>query len=732
MDWQPPPDGPQDGGVKPLIPKRDRPQGSKPPRREPPPPPVKPPFFDYVDAPMLSFDEFCYHEHTKNRNGEGEAPKPDDGGDKHPLQDKYDDYRADFGTTILRSFFNVHIDDEWFRDIYSPLNLTTAVDVATKRAVDEAEVFIEEIEGKIGGGSGGDDGAVWWSKYALSTGVSRPPAAATKGKRKYSDASTPSPEAPVNVTPVGHLNAYEIVNKKSDSTKTLQLEGVPPYCSDKVLASQLKSIFNDYDRDATKSPPPFTIISGRVNALSRLTKDKTYNRVCWVLFETDEFYDEFVDACAYASASSGGKGIKSLRYEGMRVKIAVEDLFGRKEVDGDNKGSEYDPKNPTHEKPDFVRQTCAIAVKSFNERGAKLLEQESGSPEQILKDKDISLLIAAELDSLRGVPEKFSMKNLVEKMTSDSSGDSAPTLVLDVCVAYLRRVHMYLFYDAHLCEREGEMLEVKTAIRRAPEPSGDKEEGAEAPVIGSASTNSTISTLRHQRLQKSLDFLKGKSKQKEENLNARHSEEIDELSDNLKVEVEETKNIWLENHAKAVPNEETGEERYRCSFHFCKKLFKNRTFLDKHLLKKHPEFLAGEEAKAHDDFMKICWESAETRTCLPEVMVRIPNFGIHPVPIKGTFSRPMIHDPHPAFAAEEEARARANYEREEKRRREFEGDRRGDLNVMDDRPVTTFVDADDLRDESKEVVFSSEKLDGVLKSPPSEGKKKKKKKRRLD
>ena len=36
-----------------------------------------------------------------------------------------------------------------------------------------------------------------------------------------------------------------------------------------------------------------------------------------------QFYDEFVDAFAYASASSGGKGIKSLRYEGMRVKVRI-------------------------------------------------------------------------------------------------------------------------------------------------------------------------------------------------------------------------------------------------------------------------------------------------------------------------------------------------------------------------------------------------------------------------
>jgi len=202
------------------------------------------------------------------------------------------------------------------------------------------------------------------------------------------------------------MNPYEVVNKKTDSTKALQLEGVPPYCSDAVLASQLKKIFTDYDRDATKSPPPFTIISGRVNCLSRLTKDKTYDRICWVVFDTEDYYDEFVDALAYASTNSGGKGIKSLRYDGMRVKITVDDLFGRKEIDGDGKGAEFQPKNPNHEKPDFARQVCTVAIKSFNERGAKLLEQESGLPDQILKDSEISLLLAAELDLVRGVPEK--------------------------------------------------------------------------------------------------------------------------------------------------------------------------------------------------------------------------------------------------------------------------------------------------------------------------------------
>jgi len=320
----------------------------------------------------------------------------------------------------------------------------------------------------------------------------------------------------------------------------------------------------------------------------------------------------------------------------------------------------------------------------------------------------------------------------LKKIATESAEDLLSVVKLDLAIAYLRRVHMYLFYDAHLCEREGELLEMKTAVRRAQENKGKKDNDKE---VERKKVNSTISELRHQRLQKSLESIKELSKQKESNPNFLVSDEVDELSENLKVEVEETKDTWLENHGLAVPNEETGEERYRCSFFFCKKLFKNRNFLNKHMLKKHGEFLKGEEAKAHDDFMKICWE-AGTRQCLPEVMVRVANFGLHPVPIKGTFQRPEIHDPHPAIAAKEEARAREGYEREERRRREFEGDRGGrggDLNVMDDRPVTTFVDADDLKDESKEVVFNSEKLNGLLKSPPSGGEgKKKKKKRRLD
>ena len=49
-----------------------------------------------------------------------------------------------------RSFFNVHIDDEWFREIYSPLHVTANVEMINRRAVEEAETFMEEVTGKVG------------------------------------------------------------------------------------------------------------------------------------------------------------------------------------------------------------------------------------------------------------------------------------------------------------------------------------------------------------------------------------------------------------------------------------------------------------------------------------------------------------------------------------------------------------------------------------------------------
>eukprot|EP00957_Ditylum_brightwellii_P157284 11970021-Ditylum_brightwellii.AAC.1 len=87
---------------------------------------------------------------------------------------------------------------------------------------------------------------------------------------------------------------------------------------------------------------------------------------------------------------------------------------------------------------------------------------------------------------------------------------------------------------------------------------------------------------------------------------------IDEKTDELAKEIEtaevNTQAEWIENHSIV-----DADGRARCSFHFCRKLFKDRAFLRKHLMKKHPEFLRGEIAKCHDSYMMNAWDGEGKR-----------------------------------------------------------------------------------------------------------------------
>lgn len=76
---------------------------------------------------------------------------------------------------------------------------------------------------------------------------------------------------------------------------------------------------------------------------------------------------------------------------------------------------------------------------------------------------------------------------------------------------------------------------------------------------------------------------------------------VDKETDGVALEIAALKGQatqeWLANHCIDVNG------RARCSFHFCQKLFKNKTFLRKHLLKNHAAYNNPERAKCHDEFM---------------------------------------------------------------------------------------------------------------------------------
>lgn len=156
--------------------------------------------------------------------------------------------------------------------------------------------------------------------------------------------------------------------------------------------------------------------------------------------------------------------------------------------------------------------------------------------------------------------------------------------------------------------------------------------------------------------------------------------------------------------------------RARCSFSFCRKLFKDEVFLEKHLKKKHFEFLKAEWAKCHDGYMMKAWD-AEIHRPVPHILVDCgSNFGLVPSPVVG--ATPLAVDPEPALWQQEEARRAARQQEQEQQQQHHHAplpppppSRRGN-----------FVDVDDMKEEKVELSF-----DAAAVIPPPKKKKKKKK-----
>jgi len=168
----------------------------------------------------------------------------------------------------------------------------------------------------------------------------------------------------------------------------------------------------------------------------------------------------------------------------------------------------------------------------------------------------------------------------------------------------------------------------------------------------------------------------------------------------------------------------------KCSFHWCQKRFRDKSFLSTHLIKKHPEYLRAEQMTKHDEYMMLAWETSKSRP-IPEVCIDCgPEFGIMVRPVGGTFSHPTIEDPEPMLIMREEQRRReweAQQESERRRREEYERRRRDEeersKRRQEQEKAFRFVDVDDVKVEKVDVDFQEVEL------PPEQPKKKKRRKK---
>lgn len=310
-------------------------------------------------------------------------------------------------------------------------------------------------------------------------------------------------------------------------------------------------------------------------------------------------------------------------------------------------------------------------------------------------DSVSAIQLAAQLDAQQKIPSEVRLASILERMSSSAEEPLSDVDRLDTAIAYLRRIHLRNFYHNvdHTANEQsfGDMIVhhniLYVRIKNAPDD--------EAP-----------DDLLVQSLDQSIERALAASVTDSSQQQALQTE-----ADTIAQAMQQTEHKWLDDH-----NISDNRGRARCSFHFCKKLFQDSTFLHKHLFKKHGEFLAAEQAKCHDASMMAAWDNiGDQPRPVPDVLVECgAKFGLVQVPLQPG-AVPDIVDPEPGLFQEEEAR-QAMFA---KRREEGRGERKP-------RPAgggAGFIDVDDMKEEKIEL-----SMDDVAAVVPV---KKKKKKRKL-
>mmetsp|Transcript_20836 Transcript_20836/g.23802 ORF Transcript_20836/g.23802 Transcript_20836/m.23802 type:complete len:708 (+) Transcript_20836:168-2291(+) len=691
------------GGKRPPSPRYDagieesrsyrsrRVPSESPPRRRPRP------IERYVQEPMLC--EFVWKDQVQRDHNDkikdvdsGETGKLDleqkHGSGKDTgveSKESYDEYRKRYCLNYVRAFFNEHMDDSWFRNRYSPLGRKRIVMQHLERALSESHVIRQELE---------RDDEEFIRCARLGSGVKE---RSSGLKRKHDDNSID-----MNV-PTSHI--LSICNR------LVRLMDIPPHVTENQLITALL--------DHSSNPNiRIQVFSGSVRA-----QDKTnpLHRDAFCIFESVEVRQDILvniqKASASASAESEGHVPRKDDRKVLEFDVECSDPYGRLEVEDEAGGTVQ------HRKASIFLSIATITQKVV------VLSAAVSSKDRILKDKEAAFLIARALDLRHQIPIDSRLDNLAETLSSYSNED-----ILDVAIAYLRRVHLFSFYNGCVrCDNLADVLSgnhFTSTIHLRLKDADDilhkaKEEISEAHreiLKGDGEEdNSKTTDLLVMRLDESIRKASEATQDWITNDGF-----VNKAIDAEAVEIEglekKTEVDWINHHGVV-----DGDGRARCSFHFCRKLFKDMNFLEKHLRKKHSEFLKAEIAKCHDSYMMRAWDREEIRP-VPSILADCgSNFGLVPSQVLGSVT-PNAIDPEPELWKKEEDRRKRLSEQEVQRhqhRNRYNNDN-SSHNDIPQPPVrrNNFVDVDDMKEEKVEMSFENVE---VPVQPPKKKKKKKKK-----
>lgn len=668
-------------------------------------------------------------------------------------EEDYDEYRKSYALNYVRTFFNQHMDDSWFRSMYSPLGKFRVATQESNRATTEAQAFSKELAESLAKNT--DKGRCFFVlKSRLGGGIKQPASSYSKlpGDDYHSPSRKTSSSALTNPIPGSHLFTF--------TQKILPIQDVPPYVTDEQL--KLAFLQNCKDLKATDLELYSSSVTsgGNRNSLFRTVYVGCTDDVRKELIQQLNHMDRAAPPAAPESSSHVPRKEDTYIPKTLQVEVECSDAYGRVDVDADGKGGAgADESGVTARKATVWVSTQPLPTP------VAVLSAAVSRKDRIPKDAQSARELAKAYDIRRKIAKEHRLESVLSQALPTLDGEESTPQdtedALDLAIAYLRRVHLFSFYNGctsasnvadvlsgqHGASTIHLRLAIADELLQSKEPATDaappteatngEAEGSEekeekdtpAPTPAPPKVDLLVQRL-DTAIEKSLKEANAWVAEPDLWSGAVVSPEVDKEAKEIEVQESKVEPNWIQDHALI---DEDG--RARCSFHFCRKLFKDSTFLKKHLIKKHSEFLRAEIAKCHDQSMMVTWDSQEVRPVPPILVDCGRAFSVVPSPVVGA-AVPLAADPEPDLWRRQEERRQQEEEEEQARRERYKQNNAPgpDLNgpLSEERPSGggggggrggNFFDVDDMKEEKVELAFDNVEIPVA---PPKKKKKKKK------
>ena len=710
----------------------------------------------------------------------------------------YREYDTKYCLNYVRTFFNRHLDDPWFRVRLSPLEAVRQAARERKRASAEAGEMRREITQSLEDTASGvipkkdPDSPEYLGPPKCSfvsgcrLGVGTKPTSVASGhphhhqyhQREYHDRQLHGP----NDTDAQQQH-HQIILQGEDRNRIerhakshlhsfirgegcVKIADVPPNVSD----AQLLATIAEYCPPGDMPPTAVWSDSVRVPVRDGDADMGPYHRVSYAVFPSSGARDAMLEGLANANGvldrhhnnnrdhhDRGGGGVGQ-RHRGngdvaslprtLDLVVDCTDVYGRREIDADGRGGAPPSSSEKKKKDDnatrLPTKRCTVYVSTSllaSSQPVSVLSAALSSRERISRDKEDTTKISGILDEVRGIEAGNRLADLLRLLYPGNELLSVDDEdILDISIAYLRRVHLFSFYNGctaasdvgkvlsyshpagtiHLRLRGADEILAKAAEERSNVYAAAMKDDGETTLASPEIETDMLVKRLNDSIAKALEGVQILAQRGPSCL---IDPETDAAARKIEMAEQASRQGWIENHSV-----QDKDGRARCSFHFCHKLFKDRAFLHKHLLKKHSDQLRAECAKCHDGPMMAAWDRDDHRPVPPVLVDCGSTFGLLPSQITGSDS-PFANDPEPELWREEQQRlAEVEWERREREaaaraaaEEEEEMSRRREQANTGEKRKSNFVDPDDMVEEKVELSFEN-----VVVAPPPKKKKKKK------